>query len=95
MRVVVAGATGRTGGEVVAEATERGHDVVGVAGSAGAVESVDVHPAGELPGLLADADALVDFTVPAASREHAELAAAAGVPYVVGKIGRASCRERV
>ena len=87
MRVVVAGATGRTGGEVVAEATERGHDVVGVAGSAGTVGGVDVHPAGELPELLADADALVDFTVPEASREHAELAAAAGAPYVVGTTG--------
>ena len=87
MRVVVAGATGRTGGEVVAEATERGHDVVGVAGSAGTIGGVDVHPAGDLPELLADADALVDFTVPAASREHARLAAAADVPYVVGTTG--------
>ena len=87
MRVVVAGATGRTGGEVVAEATERGHDIVGVASSSGTVDGVDIHPAEELSELLADADALVDFTVPAASREHAELAAAAGVPYVVGTTG--------
>ena len=87
MRLVVAGATGRTGSEIVAEATERGHDTVGVAREAATVEGVDVHPAADLPELLADADALVDFTVPRASREHAELAAGAGVPHVVGTTG--------
>ena len=87
MRLVVAGATGRTGSEIVAEAAERGHDTVGVAREAATVEGVDVHPAGDLPELLADADALVDFTVPRASREHAELAAGAGVPHVVGTTG--------
>ena len=59
MRLVVIGATGRTGGEIVAEATERGHDVVGVARSAGEVGDVPVHPARELPGLLAGADGLL------------------------------------
>jgi len=89
MRVVVIGATGRTGGEIVAEATERGHDVVGVARSAGEVGDVPVHPAGELPALLADADtdAIIDFTLPEASREYAARAAEAGVPYVVGTTG--------
>ena len=87
MRLVVAGATGRTGSEIVAEARERGHDTVGVAREAANVEGVDVHPAEDLPELLADADALVDFTVPRASREHAELAAGAGVPHVVGTTG--------
>ena len=87
MRLVVAGATGRTGSEIVAEAAERGHDTVGVAREAATVEGVDVHPAADLPELLADADALVDFTVPRASREHAELAAGAGVPHVVGTTG--------
>ena len=87
MRLVVAGATGRTGGEIVAEAAERGHDTVGVAREAATVEGVDVHPTADLPELLADADALVDFTVPRASREHAELAAGAGVPHVVGTTG--------
>ena len=68
MRLVVAGATGRTGSEIVAEAAERGHDTVGVAREAATVEGVDVHPTADLPELLADADALVDFTVPRASR---------------------------
>ena len=89
MRLVVIGATGRTGGEIVAEAAERGHDVVGVARSAGEVGDVPVHPAGELSALLTDADtdAVIDFTVPEASREHAAHAAEAGVPYVVGTTG--------
>jgi len=87
MRLVVAGATGRTGSEIVAEADERGHEVAGVATAAGSVAGVDVHASEALPDLLADADAVVDFTVPAASREHAALAAEAGVPYVVGTTG--------
>ncbi|WP_254839245.1 4-hydroxy-tetrahydrodipicolinate reductase [Natronomonas marina] len=87
MKLVVAGATGRTGSEVVAEASRRGHDVEGVARSSDDVEDVRVYPADELPALLADADVLVDFTVPAASREHAALAAEAGVAYVVGTTG--------
>ena len=87
MNLVVAGATGRTGSEVVAEASGRGHAVSGVAGSADVVEDVHVSPAGELPDLLEDADVLVDFTVPEASREHAACAADAGVAYVVGTTG--------
>lgn len=87
MRLVVAGATGRTGSEVVAEASGRGHDVTGIASASDEVEDVRVYPADELPSLLDDADALVDFTVPEASREHAPLAADTGVPYVVGTTG--------
>ena len=87
MRLVVAGATGRTGSEIVAEGAERGHDVVGVAREASTVEGVDVHSSEELGELLADADAVIDFTVPAASREHADRAAEAGVPCVVGTTG--------
>ena len=87
MNLVVAGATGRTGSEVVDEASGRGHDVSGVARSAGDVGDVRVSPAGELPDLLEAADALVDFTVPEASREHAARAADGGVAYVVGTTG--------
>jgi len=87
MNVVVAGATGRTGTEVVAEASRREHDVSGVATTSDHVEDVHVSPADELPALLTDADALVDFTVPEASREHATQVADAGVPYVVGTTG--------
>ena len=98
MRFVVAGATGRTGSEIVAEASGRGHDVVGVATAETTVEDVRVYPPAELSALLsADGDehaeasgrpdVLIDFTVPEASVEHAALAAEAGVPYVVGTTG--------
>ena len=87
MRLVVIGATGRTGGEIVAEASDRGHDVVGVATEAATVEGVDVHPSDDLVEVLEGADAAIDFTVPDASREHAGVVAEAGVPYVVGTTG--------
>ena len=56
MRLVVIGATGRTGSEIVAEADDRGHDVVGVARSAGTVGELPVHAVEALPEYLADAD---------------------------------------
>jgi 4-hydroxy-tetrahydrodipicolinate reductase len=87
MRLVVIGATGRTGSEIVAEASGRGHDVVGVATAADDVDDVRVYPPEELPRLLEDADAAIDFTVPDATREYAASVAEAGVPYVVGTTG--------
>lgn len=87
MNVVVIGATGRTGSEVVAEASGRGHDVVGVATTADSVEDVRIYPDEKLSELLEDADAVIDFTVPEASREHAGTVAEASVPYVVGTTG--------
>lgn len=87
MRLVVVGATGRTGSEIVAEADARGHDVGGVATSSGSVGDIEIHPEEALSETLETADALIDFTVPAASREHADAAALAGVPYVVGTTG--------
>ena len=87
MNVVVVGATGRTGSEIVAEASGRGHDVVGVATASDTVEDVRVYPNDDLPELLDDADAVVDFTVPEATREYAGVVAEAGVPYIVGTTG--------
>ena len=87
MNLLVVGATGRTGSEIVAEASGRGHDVTGVATSSDTIEDVRVYPDEDLPELLADADAVIDFTVPSASRENVDLAAEAGVPYVVGTTG--------
>lgn len=101
MRLVVIGATGRTGSEIVAEASGRGHDVVGVAQSEDEVEDVRVYPNEELPALLegdADhepADVAIDFTVPDATREYARMAADAGVPYVVGTTGFADAGMEV
>ena len=83
MRVAVAGATGRTGGEVVAEARDRGYAVVPLSRD----PTGDQRDVAELPSALADVDALVDFTVPEATVEHAATAAEAGVPLVVGTTG--------
>lgn len=83
MRVAVAGATGRTGGEVVAEARDRGHAVVPLSRD----PTGDQRDVADLDAVLAEADALVDFTVPEATVEHARAAAAAGVPLVVGTTG--------
>ncbi|MUV86677.1 4-hydroxy-tetrahydrodipicolinate reductase [Natronomonas sp. CBA1123] len=87
MNLLVIGATGRTGSEIVAEASGRSHDVTGVATSSDTIEDVRVYPDEDLPELLADADVAIDFTVPSASREYAALAAESGVPYVVGTTG--------
>ncbi|WP_276260128.1 4-hydroxy-tetrahydrodipicolinate reductase [Haloglomus litoreum] len=93
MRVVVTGATGRTGGEVAREVAERGHDLVPVSREpSGTIAGADLRPAEDLPALLDEAAAsgdavLVDFTVPVASAEYLSAAAAAGVPAVVGTTG--------
>lgn len=84
MRLAVAGATGRTGGEVVAEATDRSHDVLALSRDPGP----DERDVANLPDLLAgDVDALVDFTVPAATAAHARTVADTGTPLVVGTTG--------
>jgi 4-hydroxy-tetrahydrodipicolinate reductase len=84
VRVAVAGATGRTGGEVAAEAAERGHDVVALSRDP-AEGQRDV---ADLPTVLREeADVLVDFTVPEATVEHARTAAETGTPLVVGTTG--------
>lgn len=83
MNVAVAGATGRTGSEVASEARERGHGVVPLSRN----PEGDQRDVADLPAVLADADLLVDFTVPAATREHVAAAREAGVPVVVGTTG--------
>src|SRR5215467_11463948 len=95
MRLIVAGAGGRMGRTLIhAIAATDGVTLAGAIEAKGA--AVIGRDAGELAGLgpnnvkvetdaeplLAKADALIDFTVPAATRAFAE-------------IGRASCRERV
>jgi 4-hydroxy-tetrahydrodipicolinate reductase len=88
MKVVVTGATGRTGGEVAREVAERGHELVPVSREpAGTVARADLRPAEDLPALLDGADVLIDFTVPVASAEYVSEAAEAGVPAVVGTTG--------
>ncbi|WP_255197042.1 4-hydroxy-tetrahydrodipicolinate reductase [Halorarius litoreus] len=84
MRVAVAGATGRTGGEVVAEADERGHAVLALSRE----PTDEQRDLADLPAILRDeASVLVDFTVPGATVEHARIAAETGTPIVIGTTG--------
>ncbi|MFB6205922.1 MAG: 4-hydroxy-tetrahydrodipicolinate reductase [Haloglomus sp.] len=88
MKVVVTGATGRTGGEVAGEVVRRGYTLAPVSREpAGEVAGAELEPAEDLPALLTDADVLVDFTVPVASADYVAQAAEAGVPTVVGTTG--------
>jgi len=92
MRVGVAGATGRTGGEVLAEAVDRGHDVVLATARdppAEPVEGVDVERADEFESLLAEREpnVVVDFTGPESTVRYAAACADAGVPLVTGTTG--------
>jgi len=85
MRAAVAGATGRTGSEVVTELRERGHDALALSRE----PTDDQRDIDNLAAVLdeSDPDALIDFTVPEATTEHAAVAAEAGVPLVVGTTG--------
>ncbi|WP_254543476.1 4-hydroxy-tetrahydrodipicolinate reductase [Halomarina pelagica] len=84
MRVVVTGATGRMGRIVREVAGERGWEVLPVSRS----EGTKYEPS-SLASALAEErpDALVDFTVPAASVETVATCADAGIPAVVGTTG--------
>ncbi len=90
-RIVITGATGRMGEELIAGAGDR-NDVLVVAavsrtpGSVTAEAAVGTH----LDATLADEDdidAVVDFTAPEATAEYAEIAADHGVAFVTGTTG--------
>jgi 4-hydroxy-tetrahydrodipicolinate reductase len=99
VRVVVTGAAGRMGTQIVraARATEGmalsgaverpgaavGQDVGVLAG----LGAIGVAVVDELGKALAGADAVIDFTTHDASARHAELCAERGVPLVVGSTG--------
>ncbi|MDD9921194.1 MAG: 4-hydroxy-tetrahydrodipicolinate reductase [Boseongicola sp.] len=99
-RIVIAGASGRMGqmliNEVVASskaqlsgALEReGHDWIGsdVGTSMGQAE-LGVTVGSDVLEALANADALIDFTAPAATLVHAKYAAQARITHVIGTTG--------
>ncbi|WP_227134854.1 4-hydroxy-tetrahydrodipicolinate reductase [Halorubellus salinus] len=92
MRVAVTGATGRTGGEVLAAAVDRGYDVVfGTARDppASPVHGVDVAASEDFEALVAEHEpnVIVDFTGPESCVEYAEACADAGVAFVTGTTG--------
>lgn len=79
LRIVLSGATGRMGRAVAAAAAADGG--VRVLGGVGRAE------AGRLPGLLAAADAVIDFSLPAPALAAARACARARVPFVCGTTG--------
>ncbi len=108
MRLVIAGAGGRMGRTLIdAIAATKG---LVLAGAVEAADSAVIGcDAGELAGLgpngvkvvsdaaplLANADGLIEFTVPAATLAFAELTAAAGKVHVIGTTGHSPEEEAV
>jgi 4-hydroxy-tetrahydrodipicolinate reductase len=108
MRLIVAGAGGRMGRTLVqAIAATKGLTLAGAIDAPGA--AVIGRDAGELAGLgqngvtvgsdldalLGNADGLLDFTVPAATVAHAELAARKGRVHVIGTTGLSGENEKL
>jgi 4-hydroxy-tetrahydrodipicolinate reductase len=108
MRLIVAGAGGRMGrtlihaitaidGAVVAGAVEaRGSAVIGRdAGELAGLGKNGITVAADVEPLLAEADGLLDFTVPAATMAFAELTARKGLVHVIGTTGLGGENERL
>jgi len=108
MRLVVAGAGGRMGrtlvkaiaetdGVVLAGAIEApGAAVIGRdAGALAGLGPNGIAVSADAPALLAKADGIVDFTVPAATMVLAEQTAAHGVVHVIGTTGFAAEDEKI
>jgi len=108
LRVVIAGAGGRMGRTLIhAVAASKGITLAGVVDAPDS--AVIGRDAGELAGLgpngvkvfadaaplLRTADALIEFTVPAATLVFAELTAQAGIIHVIGTTGHSTEEEAV
>jgi 4-hydroxy-tetrahydrodipicolinate reductase len=100
MRLIVVGAGGRMGRTLVKAISEStGTRVVGAVEAAGSpligqdagalagVAPVGVKLTGDIKPLLGASDGIVDFTVPAATVSHAELAAQNKLVHIVGTTG--------
>jgi 4-hydroxy-tetrahydrodipicolinate reductase len=106
MRVVVAGAGGRMGRALTrAVADQDGMRLVAAldrpdagcqgqdAGLVAGIGALGVAIAGDPAPALADCDAILDFTAPAATIAHAGLAARAGIVHVIGTTGLSPADE--
>jgi 4-hydroxy-tetrahydrodipicolinate reductase len=108
MRLIVVGAGGRMGRTLIQAIVA--HDEISLAGAVDAPGSAVIgRDAGELAGLgrngvtvttdlaplLASADGIVDFTIPAASVIYAELVAKAGKVHVLGTTGLSGENEKL
>jgi 4-hydroxy-tetrahydrodipicolinate reductase len=100
IRLLIAGAGGRMGRALVRAATEtRGFAVAGAfesdgspsigkdAGDLAGVGNLGVKILADPAALMKDADAVVDFTIPAATVALAAIAAKAGIVHVIGTTG--------
>lgn len=85
LRVVVVGATGRTGSLVVEVASEEGDcEYVGGVASEEKKDRDDVVGPEDARALFEEADAVVDFSTPEATKRAAELAGETGTALVTG-----------
>lgn len=80
-----------SGGTEAAGSPHLGADVAGLAGAGPGGCTVGMDAA----ALFAVSDAVIDFTRPAATAAHAELAARAGVPLIVGTTGLGAAEQTV
>jgi 4-hydroxy-tetrahydrodipicolinate reductase len=107
MKIAVMGAAGRMGRELVrAIASQPGSSVSGATEAAGSpalgkdvgalagIEPIGVMVTSDTARVIADADAIVDFTSPAASAEFARLAAKSGTAHIIGTTGFDEKSER-
>jgi 4-hydroxy-tetrahydrodipicolinate reductase len=108
MRLIVAGAGGRMGRTLIqAIAAIDGATLVGAvdapgsavigrdAGELAGLGSNGVKVAAEVAPLLANAEGLLDFTVPAATLALAELTAKAGIAHIIGTTGLSAEDEKL
>ncbi|HEX2216491.1 MAG TPA: 4-hydroxy-tetrahydrodipicolinate reductase [Xanthobacteraceae bacterium] len=106
MRLVIAGAGGRMGRTLVKAVSEMaGMTVVGALEAAGSpligqdagvlagVPESGVKLTSDVEPLLREADAIVDFTIPAATVAHAALAAKATCAHIIGTTGLSAAQE--
>lgn len=105
MRVAIAGCAGRMGRLLVAEIAASEHELAAATvsahslqvgqdvGSIVGIEPLGVHASGE-PAALFVSDVVIDFTTPAATLRHAELAAIKKVPLIVGTTGMDAATEQ-
>lgn len=100
LKIGVIGAGGRMGGAIVRQVTETdGCAVVSASDAAGApaigrdagesagIEALGVAIGDDVSAVIAAADAVIEFTLPGPTIEHAALTAEAGVAHVIGTTG--------
>lgn len=107
-RTIVTGATGRMGRRLMAciqgdpnytlvgAVTRAAHDALGRdAGDIAGVEKFNVPVSANLADVVAKADVIIDFSVPAAALDYLRLARDAGVAMVIGTTGFSAAEREV